>query len=232
MGFLVPLLMCAAFLLFWFLLCKWFLRLYASSVIRTLGGLPSLNRKNVAALLSVYFGAKALYLERWFPARSKTGTVYRDIPFVLVLGRKIFVLEICPYPGVISNTSAADWHIDPPKEFRREKEIWVPNPVWSAEERAQTLKDLFGILRLPFEVTVEPMAVLTDQRHQLLSSINDGLYELPDAVSHLRSFSARDKASRKRMKKERELVLAVLKHYSLSRGRAIARNDRMRRKMK
>ena len=232
MEYFVPLLMCAAFLIFWIFLCKFLLRLYASSVIRSLERAPSLNRKSVAALLSVYFGAKSLYLDRWFPARSKTGTVYREIPFVLVLGRKIFVPEICPYPGVISNTSGADWHIDPPKEFRREKEIWVPNPVWSAEERAQTLKDLFGILRLPFEVTVEPMAVLTDQRHQLLSSVNDGLYELSDAVSHLRSFDTKDKASRKRMKKERELVLAVLKHYSLSKGRAIARNDRMRRNMK
>ena len=232
MGFLVPLLMCAAFLLFWFLLCKWFLRLYASSVIRTLGGLPSLNRKNVAALLSVYFGAKALYLERWFPARSEEGTVYRDVPCILVLGRNIFVTEICPYPGLICNTSGANWHIDPPAEFRREKEIRVPNPVLTGAERAQMLKDLFGVLRLPFDVHIESMAILTDQRHQLANPAQEGLYKLSDAVSHLRSFSARDKASRKRMKKERALVLAVLKHYSLSRGRAIARNDRMRRKKK
>ena len=232
MGFLIPFLICAAFLFVCFLLCKWLLALYTNSVTRALWNSPLLNRESAAALLSVYFGAKSLFRGRWFPKRSPRGTVYREIPCVLVLGSKIFVLELCPYPGVIDNTSEADWHIDPPKEYQRKKELRVPNPVLSAKEREETLKELFSILRLPFEVTVESMAVLTDQQHQLKNPAQGGLWELSSAVQYLSRFEAQSKPAVKKMKKERDLVLAVLEHYSLSRARALARNDRMHRKNK
>ncbi len=232
MGFLVPFLMCAVFLLFCFLLCRFFLYLYTFSVIRALWRLPALNQSNAAALLSVYFGAQTQLRGRWFPKRSPNGTVYREIPFILVMGTKIFILEICPYPGVIANTDEQEWHIDPPKEYRRNKEVRVPNPVLVAKEREEMLKELFGVLRMPFEVSVESMAILTDKRHKLINPPCEGLYELPDAITYLSEFSAKTKPMQKKMKKEREVVLAVLKHFSLSRARAAARNDRMRRKMK
>lgn len=232
MGFLLPFLLCAVFLLVCCLLCNFFLALYTFSVIRALWRLPALNHTNAAALLSVYFGAKSLFRGRWFPKRSPNGTVYREIPFILVMGRRIFVLEICPYPGVITNTEEADWHIDPPKEYKRKKEVRVTNPVLLAKEREEMLKDLFSVLKMPFEVSVESMAILTDKRHKLVNPPCEGLYELPDAVTYLSRFPAKTKPMQKKMKKESELVLAVLKHFSLSRARAVARNDRMRRKMK
>ena len=230
MGFLIPFLICAVFLFVCFLLCKWFLALYTNSVTRAFWGSPFLNRESAAALLSIYFGAKSLFRGRWFPARSPRGTVYREIPCVLVLGSRIFVLELCPYPGVIDNTSDADWHIDPPKEYQRKKDLRVPNPVLRVKEREEILKELFSILKLPFEVTVESMAVLTDKQHQLKNPAQEGLWELSSAVQYLSGFEAKSKPAVKKMKKERELVLAVLEHYSLSRARALARNDRMRRK--
>jgi len=231
MGVLVPYLICAVFLFVCFWLCRFFLYLYTFSVIRALWRLPALNHSNAAALLSVYFDAKSLFRGRWFPKRSPNGTIYREIPFILVMGNKIFVLEICPYPGIIANTEEADWHIDPPKEYRRKKEVCVPNPVLLAKEREEMLRELFGVLKMPFEVSVESMAILTDKRHQLQNPASGGLYELPDAVTYLSQFSAKTKPMQKKMKKQSEVVLAVLKHFSLSRARAAARNDRMRRKM-
>lgn len=231
MGFLIPFLICAVFLFVCFWLCKFFLYFYTFSVIRTLWRLPALNHSNTAALLSVYFGAKGLFRGRWFPKRSEKGTVYREIPFILVMGSKVFVLEICPYPGVIANTEEADWHIDPPKEYQRKKEVRVLNPVLVAKEREEILRELFGVLRMPFEVSVESMAILTDKRHTLKNPPCEGLFELADAVTYLSQFSAKTKPSQKKMKKESEVVLAVLKYFSLSRARAVARNDRMRRKM-
>ena len=108
----------------------------------------------------------------------------------------------------------------------------MPNPVLRVKEREEILKELFSILKLPFEVTVESMAVLTDKQHQLKNPAQEGLWELSSAVQYLSGFEAKSKPAVKKMKKERELVLAVLEHYSLSRARALARNDRMRRKMK
>ena len=232
MGFLLPFLLCAFFLLVCYFLCNFFLALYTFSVIRALWRLPALNHSNTAALLSVYFGAKSLFRGRWFPKRSPNGTVYREIPFILVMGRKIFVLEICPYPGTIANTEEADWHIDPPKDYQRKKEVRVPNPVLLAKEREEMLRDLFGVLKMPFEVTIESMAILTDKRHKLVNSPCEGLYSLPEAVTYLSQFSANTKPMKKKMKKESEVILAILNHFSLSRARAISRNDRMRRKMR
>lgn len=231
MGFLVPLLMCLFFLIVWFALSRFLLTVYTVSVKRALLCSPSLDRTSTAALLSVYFGAKSLFRDRWFPKRSFAGTVYEEIPCILLVGGKIFVLEICPYPGVIYNTGEAVWQIDPPKEYQR-KEIRVPNPVLLAKERAELLKELLRVLKLPFEVSVESMAILTDKRHHLTYSSESGLYELPEAISYLSGYAAKSKPSQKKMKRERAVVLAALEHYSLSRSRAMARNDRIRRQKK
>ncbi len=232
MGFLVPLLMCAVFLIVWFALCRFLLAVYVVSMKRALFRSPSLDRKSASALLSLYFGAKSLFRRRWFPKRSSFGTVYEEIPCVLMLGRKIFVLEFCPYPGTIHNTGASSWRINPPEEYRK-KEIYVQNPVLLAKERAEMLKDLFRILKkLPFEVSVESMAILTDKRYTLTNAAEEGLYTLPEAITRLSEYSAKTKPSQKKMKKERAVVLAVLEHYSLSRSRAVARNDRIRRQKK
>ena len=231
MGFLLPFLMCAVVLFLCFWLCRLFLAVYIYSVKRALLLSPSLDRDSAAALLSVYFGAKALYRKRWFPKRSPVGTVYAELPCILILGRKIFVLEICPYPGIIHNTGETSWRIDPPAEYQR-KEIRVQNPVLLARERAEILKSLLSLVKLPFEVSVESMAVLTDKRYTLTDTSGEGLYSLSDAVSYLSGFAARSKPAEKKMKRERAAVLAVLEHYSLSRARAVARNDRMRRHKK
>ena len=231
MGFFIPFLMCAIFLLIWFALCRFLLTLYTVSVKRALWGSSSLDRNSAAALLSVYFGAKSLFRRRWFPKRSSFGTIYEEIPCILVLGRKVFVLEICPYPGNIHNTKDALWRIEPPKEYQK-KEIQVQNPVLLARSRAETLKSLFGILKIPFEVSVESMAILTDQRHTLTNGAGEGLYKLSDAVAYLSGFAANSKPAQKKMKRERAVILGILEHYALSRGRALARNDRIRRQKK
>ncbi|MBQ3490553.1 MAG: NERD domain-containing protein [Clostridia bacterium] len=232
MGFLIPFLMCAVFLFVWFALCKLFLAIYTFSVKRALLRSPCLDKNSAAALLSVDFGAKSLFRGRWFPERTPNGTMYREIPCILLFGRKLFVLELCPYPGLISNTEEESWHIDPPKEYRRKKEVRVPNPVLLAKERAEILKELFDVLNLPFEVSVESMAILTDKRHSLQNPAGEGLYKLPEAAVFLSDFASKSKPSQKKMKREEERVLAVLERYSLSRARAVARNDRMRRKKK
>ena len=154
MGFMIPLLMCAVVVFVWIVLSRLILAIYMVSVKRTLLHSSSLDRDNAAALLSVYFGTKSLFRKRWFPKRSSVGTIYAEIPCILILGRKIFVLEICPYPGVIHNTKEASWRIDPPEEYQR-KDIRVQNPVFLAEERAQILRELLGVLKLPFSVSVE-----------------------------------------------------------------------------
>ena len=232
MGFLIPFLMCAVFLLVWIALGRFFLAVYTFSVKRALWRSPALDRNSAAALLSVYFGAKSLFCGRWFPERTPNGTVYREIPCILMLGKTVFVLELCPYPGRISNTAEDFWRIEPPKEYRRKKEIRVPNPVLLAQARAELLTELFGVLHLPFEISVESMAVLTDQRYELESPAGEGLYTLADAVARLSELAAKSKPEQKKMKKERERLLPILEHYSLSRARAAARNDRMRRQKK
>lgn len=232
MGFLVPLLMCAVFLIVWIALCRFLFSAYVISMKRAFFRSISLDKNSMAALLSLYFGSKSLFRRRWFPKRSSFGTVYEEIPCILILGRKIFVLEICPYPGTIHNTRESSWRIYPPEEYGK-KEIYVQNPVWLAKERAEVLKDIFRVLKkLPFEISVESMAILTDKRYTLTNVAEEGLYTPPEAITRLSEYSVKTKKSKKKMKQERALILALLEHFSLSRSRAVARNDKMRRQKK
>ena len=232
MGFLVPLLMCAVFITIWISLCRFFLAIYTVSMKRALFRSLSLNKKSAEALISLYFGAKSLFRRRWFPKRSSIGTVYEEIPCILLMGRKVFVLELCQYPGIIHNTREASWRINPPEEYRK-KEVFVQNPVCLARDRAAILKDLFHALKkLPFEVSVEFMAVLADKRYTLTNGAEDGLYTLPEAIARLSEYSPKNKLSQKKMKRERAVVSSILEYYSLSRLRAVARNDRIRHQKK
>ena len=235
MGFLVPILMCLAFIFVWICLTKGILaldkRLMKKSLIRS----KRLDMKSTAALLSLYLGKKTgkifLY-DRWFPKRSPKGTVYESIPCILLFGKKIFVLEICQLPGMFQNTDREMWNVTPPAEYTKKKEIQIKNPLLPAKDRAAVLTELFGAVKCPFEVSVEPMVILTDKEHKLALPGQKGLYTVKEALSYLSSFAPKTKQECERIKRANTMIFGIFGRYSLSRRQAIAKNNKMRTKKK
>ncbi len=108
MGFIVPILMCLAFIFVWIFLTKWILALDKRLMKKSLMRSKRLDMRSTAALLSLWFGGKIFLYERWFPKRSPKGTLYESVPCILLFGKKIFVPEICHLPGVFQNTDGCD----------------------------------------------------------------------------------------------------------------------------
>ncbi|MBR6745086.1 MAG: NERD domain-containing protein [Clostridia bacterium] len=232
MGFLVPILMCLAFILVWIRLTKWILaldrRLMKKSLLRSV----RLDMRSTAALLSLCLRENRFLYERWFPKRSPRGTLYEEIPCVLLLGKKIFVLEICYLPGLFQNTDAETWRVIPPAEYKTKKEVQIKNPVLLAQDRASLLTELLDTVGSPFEISVESMAVFTDKDHRCAVSGQKGVYTVTEAIAYLSRFAPKTKAERKKMKRANKMISAIFGRYSLSRRQAIARNNKMRTKKK
>lgn len=235
MGFIVPILMCLAFIFVWICLTKGILALDKRSMKKSLIRSKRLDMKSTAALLSLYLGEKSgkifLY-NRWFPKRSPKGTVYESVPCILLFGKKMFVLEICPLPGLLQNTDRETWSVTPPAEYTKKKEIQIKNPLLLAKDRAFVLTELLGTVKCPFEISVEPMVIFTDKEHKLALPGQQGLYTVKEALSYLSGFAPKTKPERERLKRANRIIFEIFGRYSLSAGQAIAKNNKMRTKKK
>lgn len=230
MEYLVPILMCALFLFGCFVLCRFILFLYTFFTKRALLRAQTLDPRAAEALLSLYFGESTLYLARYFPYRTPTRTMYREIPCILMLGRRIFVLEFCPVGGILHNTDEETWTVTRPALRGRKKEIRIRNPILEAKTKADTLRELIAAVKLPFSVSVEPIAVLTAKQHRLDEPDREGICILPEALKRLRTYLPKNKAGRKRMQKENQALEKILQRYSVSPRQAAAKNVPPRQK--
>ena len=235
MGFIVPILMCLVFIFVWICLTGLILALDKRSMKKALLRSERLDMKSTAALLSLYLGegaGKIFLYNRWFLKRSPKGTVYESVPCILLFGKKIFVLEICQLPGGVQNTDRETWNVTPPAEYTKKKEIQIKNPLLLAKERASVLTELLGAVKCPFEVSVEAMVIFTDKEHKLAHPGQQGLYTVKEALSYLSGFAPKTKPERERMKRANRIIFGIFGRYSLSRGQAIAKNNKMRTKKK
>ena len=232
MGFIVPILMCAAFIFIWILLTKWIIRLDRRRMKRSLLRSERLDTKSTAALLSLCFGGKLFLYDRWFPKRSPKGTLYEAVPCIMLFGKKIFVLEVCYFPGVFRNTGEEVWKVIPPAEYTAKKEIQIKNPALLAKNRASLLMELLNTVGKPFDISVESMVIFTDKDHRLAVPGQKDLYTVKEAITYLSGFAPKTKQERRKMKIANKIISGMFGRYSLSRRQAISRNNKMRAKKK
>ena len=231
MGFFVPILMCLAFIFVWIGLTKLILALRVRSMKKSLLRSKRLDMKSTAALLYLYFGGKIFLYNRWFPKRSAKGTVYEEIPCILLFGKKLFVLEVCSLPGLFQNTDREYWTVTPPKEYAK-KDVQIKNPDLLAKDRASLLTALLDTVGTPFEISVEPMVIFTDNDHKLSVPGQKGLYTVKEAVAYLSRFAPKTKEDRRRMKMANKMIFALFGRYSLAKRAAMAKNSKIRAKKK
>ena len=232
MGFLVPVLMCAVFILFWIGLTKWILALDKRRIKKSLLRSGRLDMRSMAALLSLSFGENIFLYDRWFPKRSPKGTRYEEIPCILLLGKKLFVLEVCHLPGLFYNTDEEMWKVIPPAEYTKKKEVQIKNPLLLAKERASLITELLETVGSPFEISAEAMVIFTDRDHRCAVPGQEGLYTVSEAIAYLSRFAPKTKPERRKIKLANKMVFGIFGRYSLPRRQAIARNNKMRRKKK
>lgn len=230
MGFFVPILMFVAFIFIWVGLTKTILALDRFFMRRSLMRSRRLDMKSTAALINLCFGGKTFFYSRWFPKRTPQGTVYEEIPCILVFGKKIFVLEVCPMPGFFRNTGDEFWLVTPLSESAKKKENRIKNPILLAQERAVLLKELLEKVGYSSDITVEPMVIFTDKEHKLVDPDQKGLYTVNKALSYLSRFAPKTKPARRRMANENRALFDIFSKYSLAEKQAIARNNKMRHK--
>ena len=230
MGFFVPILMFVAFIFVWVGLTKTILALDRFFMRRSLMRSRRLDMKSTAALINLCFVGKTFFYSRWFPKRTPQGTLYEEIPCILVFGRKIFVLEVCSMPGTFRNTGDEFWLVTAPAGAAKKKEIRIKNPILVAQERASLLKDLLDKVGYASDITVESMVIFTDKEHKLVDPDQTGLYTVNKALSYLSRFAPKTKPARRRMKRENQAMFDIFGKYSLAEKQAVARNNKMRHK--
>ena len=232
MGFLVPILMWLAFILVWIGLTKLILALNRHFMKRSLSRSVRLDTQSMAALLSLYIDGKVFFCSRWFPKRTLKGTLYEEIPCILILGKKIFVLEVCSSAGQLRNTDEEFWKVIPTSESSAKKEVQIKNPVLLALDRAALLKELLDKIGYASDFSVEAMAILTNKGHSCLVPAQKNLYTTGKAIAYLSRFAPKTKSERKKMQKISAPVFAAFERYSLAQRQAIAKNNKMREKRK
>lgn len=230
MSYLTPIAICALFLLICAFLAFMIIRISDAITKRSLRASPVLDADAAAALLSLCFGEKRLYLSRYYPARTRLGTVYKKIPFLLIFGRKIFVIHVCNVSGIIHNSDDEIWTATQTPEPNKKRTIRFRNPIRIAEEQADILRELLE--KAGLSVSVEPLAVLTAKKHRLEDTEQKGIGILPAAIQHIRAFLPKNKEIADRMEADRIRVLHVLRRYSVSQRTAILKNNALRQKKK
>ncbi len=219
-----------AFVFVWIGLTKLILALDRFFVQRSLLRSKRLDMKSMAALIQACFGGKIFFNLRWFPRRSPKGTLYEEIPCILVFGKKIFVLETCPMSGLLHNTTEEFWIATPPAGAAKKKEVRMKNPILLGQERAALLTELLEKVGYSADVSVESMVILTNKGHSLVDPEQKGLYTTGKALAYLSRFAPKTKPARKRMKRENAILFGIFGRYSLSERNAMAKNSKMRRK--
>lgn len=248
MEYITPFFLCAIFLFGCFLLCKLILFLHDFFTKRSLLRAPRLGKDAAAALFSLYFGEKSLFLSRFFPYRGTFATMYQEIPCILILGRKLFVLEFCSVEGTICKADDERWIVTPPQNRGKKKEIHIKSPVSQAKEKAEILTSLIEKIHPAFPLSVEPLAVITSKKHRLESFGQDKIMTLPDALEYLKArapkqktlpetYSSKEKRLQKKkfqkyLGKETAEIVKFLRKYSLPTRQAMAKNALARRKKK
>ncbi len=230
MSYLTPIAICALFLLICAFLAFMILRIGDFITKRSLYASPVLDSDATAALIALCFGEKRLYLSRFYPARSRLGTVYKKIPFILIFGRKIFVLHVCDVSGFIHNTEDETWTVTQILENNKKRTVTFRNPIRIACEQADVLRELLEKTKAP--VSVEPIVILTAKKHKLENPAQDGIGILPDVIRYIRSHLPKNKESAQRMENDRQSVLQILRRYSVSQRTAAVRNNALRQKKK
>lgn len=199
---------------------------------RSLRRSPVLDIDSAAALFSLEFGTKRLYLSRWFPVRSPLGTRYTEVPFILVFGRTVFVITVCPVSGIIHNTEEETWRVSLPVQNGKKRTLTIKNPINDAVRQADAVRALLETAKLPFPVSVEPIAVLTAKQHKLDDPEQEGIDILPVVSEHIRSFLPKNKNAALRMQKDSDVVFSVFGRYTRTRRSAIAKNNALRQNRK
>ena len=225
MEYLIPILMCILFLAGCVFLCAAILYISERLSVRALLSSPVLDIDSAAALFALQFGTKHLYLSRWFPVRSLRGTIYTEVPLILVFGRTVFVITVCPVQGMIQNTEEETWRVSLPSGKGRKKTLTVKNPINAAVRGADAVRELLSAAKLPFPVSVEPIAVLTAKQHKLETPEQEGIDILPRVLEHIRSFAPKNKTVSKRMQKDSDMVFRVFSRYTCSRRKALSKNQ-------
>ena len=232
MEYLAPIVMCIVFLA----VCAFagIAILYISErlTVRALLASPVLDIDSAAALFALRFGTKHLYLSRWFPVRSSRGTLYTEVPLILVFGRTIFVITVFPIEGIIHNTEEEIWRVSLPSKNGRQKTLTVKNPIHAAVRQADAVRALLAVAKLPFPVSVEPITVLTAKQHKLEDPEQEGIDILPKVLEHIHAFAPKNKTVFERMKRDSDIVFRVFSRYTCSRRAAVFKNQRAAEQMK
>lgn len=229
MEYLTPILMCILFLFGCAVLAAAIIFVWDFFTKRALLRASVLDEDSAAALLGLSFGIKKLCLSRCFPVRTPLGTKYEKVPFVMIFGKKIFVITVCDQAGPIQNTDEDVWKISLPAPKGKKRTLSFPNPVLLASHGADTVRALLETVKLPYPVVVEPVAILTAKKHKISDPEAAGLKTLTEVLKMLRALMPQNKNEIQRLARENERLLNVFKKYTLSEAQAIAKERREQR---
>ncbi len=224
--YLTPFFMCALFLFGGYILIRLCLVINKFLFRRKILRSAVISKSAAAACLATYFGTGSVLADDWYPYRSPFGTLYEQIPCILVLNGKILVIEFCSAAGVIENTHEKTWHAVYTYRNGKKKEIDFDNPVDKAKDHADILSSLFEKLELPFETEIEYLAVFTHSRTTFTYKHGKEISLFREALNRFHKESKQKTLS----KQEMRALIQTLQKYSISRRQAIAKNNSVRRK--
>ena len=219
---LIPLVMCAIFILIAFCLWKLTIKISSFAARRKILSYSRASEEATSVLLISYFGEFSVMTNTFLPIRTTRGTVYTDVDNIVILPTCIAVVEVKSMKGQIFTGNSQKWHQSVRLKTGERKEIDFENPVIKNERHIITLTEIFEREHIPTPPIYNIVMFSSDK--VIFSEEQPEVYTRSAAIEKMRALSKR---GRKFTFKEKRAIVKAIKKYSTSAAAARAHNAKI-----
>ena len=225
MEFLVPILICAVFILAAYGLMRLSLFISSTMARRKILSYGKASEDTVSALLISHFGAANVISNKYLPYRTKNGTAYTEIDCIVILKGRIAVIEVKSLVGTIHNPNSDTWHQSAVMRDGERKELDFINPILQNERHISALAGIFEKEKITPQPKMESLVIFTSARAAFTYDRQKEVYSLPEAIKKLKAMNT-GKGYRLR---DRLKIKRTIQKYAKSTRQAMALNRKIRR---
>lgn len=225
MEFLMPILICAVFILAAYALMRLSLFISSTMARRKILSYGKASEDTVSALLISHFGAANVISNKYLPYRTRNGTAYTEIDCLVILKGRIAVIEVKSLVGTIYNPNSDTWHQSAVMRDGERKELDFISPIQQNERHIAALAGIFEKEKITPKPKMESLVIFTSARASFTYDRQKEVYTLPEAIKKLKSMNTgKDYKLRDKLK-----ITRTIQKYSKSKRQAMAMNRKIRR---
>lgn len=226
MEFLIPILICAVFVLIAYGLMRLALFISSTAARRKILSYGKASEETVSALLISHFGASSVICNRYLPYRTPSGIAYTEIDCIVVLKGRIAVIEVKSLVGSIYNPPSDTWHQSAVMRNGERKELDFVNPIMQNARHVAALSGILERAKITPKPKIESLVIFTSSRAVFTYDRQKEIYTLPEAIKKLKAMNT----GRRFRLRDRIKILHTIKKCAKSKRQAMAAAGKKRRR--